>query len=108
MNYREAKIRADVLKALGHPVRVLIVDALREEDRYVSELNRAVPIAQSNMTRHLQVLKKCGIVTEKRVGSRVYHHLQTPHVLETFNLAETVVRIDKRRKDDYLKSVAPA
>lgn len=104
MNYRQAKARADILKALAHPVRVLIVDALQKGDRCVSDLNRMVRLAQSNMSRHLAVLKKAGIVTERRQGNRVYHHLETPCIVRAFGCAAEVVRADHRRRTDAVAS----
>ena len=104
MNYQQAKVRAEILKALAHPVRVLIVDALQNNDRCVSDLNRLVRLAQSNVSRHLAVLKKAGIVTERRDGSKVYHHLQTPCILRAFGCAAEVVQADRKRRAEDLKA----
>lgn len=107
MNYRQAKARADILKALAHPARVLIVDALQHGDRCVSDLNRLVRLAQSNVSRHLAVLKKAGLVSERREGNRVFHHLQTPCIVRAFGCAAEVVAADKKRRDeDYRSAVA--
>jgi ArsR family transcriptional regulator, arsenate/arsenite/antimonite-responsive transcriptional repressor len=105
MNYRQAKVRAEILKALAHPVRVLIVEALQKGDQCVRELNRLARINQSNISRHLATLKKAGIVTDRRLGEKVIYHLQTPCILRAFSCAAEVVQADSRRRSDYLKVV---
>ena len=105
MNYQQAKTRADILKALAHPVRVLIVSALTEGDRCVCELNKLVEIDQSGLSRHLALLKKAGIVSERRDGMRVFHHLETPCILKAFECAVEVVRKDAKRRNKYMKAV---
>lgn len=105
MNYRQAKIRADILKALAHPVRVLIVEALHQGDQCVRELNRLARINQSNISRHLATLKKAGVVSDRRVGGKVFYHLQTPCILKAFDCAAEVVQMDARRRNEYLKVV---
>lgn len=105
MNYRQAKVRADILKALAHPVRVLIVDALTDGDRCVCKLNELADIDQSNVSRHLAILKKAGIVSDRREGMKVFYHLETPCILRAFECAVEVVRSEAKRRDEYLKVV---
>lgn len=105
MNYRQAKIRADILKAMANPVRVLLVHSLIKGDRSAGELNKAARINPSNISRHLGVLKKAGIVSDRRVGMRVLYHLETPCILKAFDCAAEVVHADSKRRNDYLKVV---
>ena len=105
MNYTQAKIRAEILKALAHPARVLIVDALMKCDRCVCELNTLVDIDQSNISRHLAVLKRAGIVSERRAGMRVFHHLQTPCILKAFDCAVEVIRATAKHSRKSMKAV---
>ncbi len=98
MEYGQAKQRAEVLKAVAHPVRVMIVDALQRGERCVCDLNRMVTINQSNFSRHLAVLKKAGIVTDRRAGMKVFYRLMTPCVLDAFNCAVKVIESDSKRR----------
>lgn len=102
MRYEQAKAQAEIMKALAHPTRVVIVDALRQSDRYVSELNRLVKIRQPTLTRHLAQLKKAGIVTEYRRGARVMHHLACPCMLKAFECASAVIN---SRMESHAKAV---
>lgn len=98
MNYEEAKLRADILKAVAHPVRVLLVDALRAGDKCVSELMAVADIDQSTISRHLAQLKKAGIVGERREGTRVMHRLSCPCILDAFECAVEVLKSETRRR----------
>ena len=105
MNYQQAKIRADILKALAHPVRVLIVNALADGERCVCVLNELAAIDQSNISRHLASLKRAGIVSDRRDGMKVYYRLETPCILKAFECAVEVVRADTKRRNKDLKAV---
>lgn len=105
MNYRQAKVRADILKALAHPVRILIVNALTQCDQCVCVLNELADIDQSNISRHLAILKKTGIVSDRRQGMNVYYHLETPCILKAFECAVEVVKVDSRRRNENVKAL---
>jgi len=103
MNYQQAKIRAEILKALAHPVRVLIVEKLSKGDRCVCELNELADIDQSNISRHLASLKKAGIVIDRRDGMRVFYHLQPPCILNALKCAVEVMKNEDKNKKLLLK-----
>lgn len=103
INYRQAKNRADVLKALGNPVRVLIVHALERGEQCVSDLNKLTRISQSNMTRHLQVLKKAGVILDRRDGTHVFYSLQARCALKACDLAAEAVQEETRRRVAWTK-----
>ena len=70
MNSTQAKARADILKALAHPTRVLMLDALSRGDRCVNDLRILASVSQPTISHHLEKLKKVGIVTERRAGKQ--------------------------------------
>jgi len=105
MNYQQAKIRATALKALAHPMRILIVDALRSGDRCVSEITALGSINQSNVSRHLATLKKAGIVSDRRIKNRVIYRLEAPSVLDTLEPAAEVARLDVKRRTEKIKKL---
>jgi DNA-binding transcriptional ArsR family regulator len=105
ISYRQAKNQAEVLKALGNPVRVLIVHALQKGALCVSDLNKLTRINQSNMTRHLQVLKKAGIINDERDGTHVFYSLQATCALKACDLAAEAVQQETRRRVELTKFV---
>lgn len=103
MNYEQAKIRALILKALAHPIRMLLVDALSRGDRCVNELNELVDVDQSTISRHLAQLKKVGIVSERKKGAKVIHHLACPCMLRAFDCTLEVVRTEAKRREKAME-----
>ncbi len=100
--WAEAKAKAEVLKALGNPVRLLVVEALREGELAVQDLNRLVPVHQTTLSRHLAILKKVGVVEERRAGPRVLYALAAPAALRAFSLAQDIVKADHQRRQRAL------
>lgn len=105
MNYQQAKERAKVLKALGHPMRILIVEALKKNDLCGRDLCALGAISQSNVSRHIAMLKRVGIISDHRINMRVMYRLETPSVLETFEPAAKAVRKDIQRRTERTKTV---
>lgn len=104
MNYQEAKLRAEIMKALAHPVRILLIDALMQGDQTAGALCKVEKINPSNISRHLAHLKKVGIVSDRRKKMNVIYHLETPCILEAFNCAMDVVRSDAARRERLLRT----
>ena len=103
MKMEQAKEKVEVLKALANPVRLLVVEALKRGDLCVSDLNQLVVVRQPTLSRHLNQLKKSGIVTERRMGARVMHHLETPCILKAFDCAMEVLKLRANRRRRVLK-----
>ncbi len=89
--------RSQILKALAHPARLLIVDELAKQQRCVNDLTSLIGADMSTVSRHLAVLKNAGIVQDKRQGAQVYYSLSIPCVMDFFACAEKVLesRLEK-------------
>lgn len=62
---------AERLRALGHPVRLTVLDTLSAQDRCVcGEIVRALPLAQSTVSQHLKVLLDAGLIRGRTEGQR--------------------------------------
>lgn len=104
MNYEQAKVRAEILKALAHPIRVILVEALRQRERCVCELNELVDLDQSTVSRHLAQLKRAGIVGERRQGTKIIHHLECPCMLQAIDCTVGVMEKKAKRHREAMKS----
>ena len=76
INTQRCKNRAAVFKALAHPTRILIVDALAQREHCVSELVELVGDDPSTISKHLSIMKSAGIVNNDRRGSSVFYCLK--------------------------------
>lgn len=82
-----------VFKALGHPTRVFIVETLKEADYCVCELSDMVGADMSTVSRHLSILKKAGIVTDRKEGTTVYYSLVCGCLREMLAGVENIIRM---------------
>jgi DNA-binding transcriptional ArsR family regulator len=85
------EIKAALFKALGHPSRVRILELLAERDMSVAELLPEVGIESSNLSQQLAVLRRQGLVTGIRSGSRVLYSLADPGVAELLAAARSLL-----------------
>lgn len=99
MHASQAKAQAEILKALGHPIRVQMVEALSRGDRCVNDLRSLATVCQANISRHLACLKRAGLVTERRAGPRVIHRLACPGMLQALKCAQDAAQTAKTRRN---------
>ena len=94
--------RAKIIKALAHPTRLYIVDALAQGERCVCELHAGVGADFSTVSKHLLVLKNAGIVEDEKRGLQVYYRLRCTCILKFFDCVEGVLRANAQRHRDLL------
>jgi DNA-binding transcriptional ArsR family regulator len=70
-----AGLSGDPFDALGDPNRRAIVEQLSAGDRSVQELADALPISRPAVSRHLRLLKRAGLVTDRAEGTRRLYRL---------------------------------
>lgn len=77
MNVNDEIIKkADILKAIAHPVRLCIARGLLESgERKVTDMQQCLDVPQSTISQHLTRLKAAGVVEGKRNGVEIYYYL---------------------------------
>lgn len=87
-----------VCKALNDPKRLLILYALADAPRSVSELTELLDAPQANTSQHLAVLRERGLVDTERRGASVIYSLRHPKVIEAIDLLRHIMadEIDRR------------
>lgn len=91
-NHEAYKRRAAVLKAMGHPSRLAMVEALADGERCVCELQELVGSDMSTVSKHLSVLKHAGLVDDRKEGLKVYYSLRVPCVTRFISCVDQVMR----------------
>ena len=88
--------RAGILKALAHPSRLLMVEAMVDGERCVCELKDLVGADISTVSKHLTVLKNAGLVSSEKRGLQVFYSLLSPCVMDFFGCVESVVEASRK------------
>ncbi len=72
---------ADVLKAVAHPIRLQIVEALEVGEMSVGEIVEALGEKQAITSQQLNIMKDKGILTSRREGARVFYRIENENVI---------------------------
>jgi len=95
MNLEDTKLyelKARVLAAAGHTIRLAIIDFLKDGEQCVCDIAEHVGAQRSNVSRHLAVLLKAGIVSHRKEGLKMIYSLRTPCILEFMKCVTNVLR----------------
>lgn len=70
-----AKRQSEVCRAVANSRRLIILWMLTKEELSVNEIARRVGSSLQNISQHLRLLKKTGIVGARRSGQTIYYHI---------------------------------
>lgn len=77
---RSCESVAALLRALSHPGRLLILGALLDGEKIVSELQEACGLSQSQLSQFLARMKDEGLLADRREGRFKYYFLADPKI----------------------------
>ena len=97
------RARASIIKAMGHPTRLFIVDELSRREKCVCELTKMIGADISTVSKHLAILKSAGIVQDEKRGPKVYYRLKVPCVLNFFSCVESVIESTAKEQLDLAR-----
>lgn len=86
--------RAELVRALANPFRLMMVDMLRGGELCVCQFNEALELDYSTISRHLTVLRRAGIAGSRKSGKNVYYHLKVPCIVSFFDCFEDVLKMN--------------
>ena len=73
---------AQRFRVLGEPMRIKLLDRLREGDATVGELQQALGASQQNVSKHLGVMHAAGMVSRTKDGNHTRYSISDPSVFE--------------------------
>jgi len=77
--------------AFAHPIRLQILEELKEGERCVCELVQSVKGAsQSQVSNHLACLDDCGLVSSRREWRKIYYRLADPKIARLLKIADEI------------------
>jgi len=85
------KLVAERFRVLGEPLRLRILQLLREGERNVSEITVALETTQPNVSKHLRVLQEAGMVGRRQAGNSVYCFIADETVFELCDVVCTAL-----------------
>ncbi len=98
------QLHAEMCKTFSSPIRLEILDLLKDGETTVTELVEKSKYSQVNISQHLSVMKGKGIVVSERRGKNVYYRLSTPKITKAFGIIREILA-ERLRKDRNIAKV---
>ncbi len=91
---------AEMIRVLGHPVRLRIVECLEDGERTVSELQESLASTQAAVSQQLARMRSAGIVRGRRDGVNVWYSIADERVVQMLDcLRHCHVEVGRRRRN---------
>jgi DNA-binding transcriptional ArsR family regulator len=84
------EFKAEFFKALAHPIRIHILDSLRDGERSVNELRDILNIEAANVSQQLAILRNKNLVSTRKDGNNVYYSIKDPMIFQLLDLSKAI------------------
>lgn len=99
------KIKADFLKALAHPLRLTIIEFLKNGEQKVGIIAKRLGIPQSSLSRHLTILREGGILKSRQVGTIIFYDIESRDIFNVLRPVAEMLRRKLKRTEKVLDSL---
>ena len=104
-----SQFKAEFFKALAHPLRIRILDALRAGEVAVNELSSRLVVEQSTLSQQLAILRNRNIILGRKDGANVFYSVRDPEIFRLLDVAKEIFNnnlIDVRDLLSQLQAIA--
>ena len=95
--------QAEIAKAVAHPLRIAVIDFLKDGEKCVCDIAEHIDSERSNVSKHLMLMVRAGVLSYRKDGLKVFYTLKTPCVADFLSC---VVRVLKQQAKDNEKLLA--
>jgi len=97
--------QAEIAKAIAHPLRIAIIDFLKDGEQCVCDIADHVGSERSNISRHLSVMVKAGVLEYRKEGLKVIYRLKCVCILNFFSCVTGVLKQQAKESEQLLKAI---
>jgi len=97
--------QAEIAKAIAHPLRIAIIDFLKDGEQCVCDIAEYVGSERSNVSRHLSVMVRAGILECRKEGLKVMYRLKCVCILDFFSCVIGVLKQQAKENEKLLKAI---
>ncbi|MBN1787264.1 MAG: winged helix-turn-helix transcriptional regulator [Sedimentisphaerales bacterium] len=97
--------QAEILKALSHPLRIAILDYLKDGEQCVCDIAKKVGSERSNVSRHLALMVNAGVLSYKKQGLKVIYKLQMPCTSKFFSCLQACIKQQAKETSKLLRAI---
>jgi len=99
------KIKADFLKGLAHPIRLQVIERLKNGEASVGKLVKELGVEQSNLSRHLATLRDLGILEARQEKTTVYYSIHGHEIFKILRPIAELLRKKLKRSEKLLQGL---
>ena len=99
------QMQAEKVRALSHWVRVAILDFLGDGEQCVCDISEHIGSERSNVSKHLSIMVKAGILESTKQGLKVIYKVKTPCILDFFSCITKCIKEQAKESQQLLKSL---
>jgi DNA-binding transcriptional ArsR family regulator len=96
---------AEMCKILSHPLRLQILNTLREKEMSVSEMAGLLKVAMGNLSQHLNMMKHRHVLLTRKVGNSENYRLGNPKILAAFDLIREILFEQMQREGTIVRQM---
>jgi ArsR family transcriptional regulator len=97
--------QAEIAQAIGHPLRIAVIDFLKNGEQCVCDIAEHIGAERSNVSRHLSVMVSAGVLEHRKVGLKVLYKLKCPCILDFFTCISGVLKEQAKESKDLLAAL---
>ncbi|HEY0722768.1 MAG TPA: metalloregulator ArsR/SmtB family transcription factor [Pyrinomonadaceae bacterium] len=90
MRQQLSEFKADFFRALAHPLRISMLDALRDGELTVNEISKRFEVEPANASQQLAVLRNQNIVVSRKEGANVYYSVSDKSIFKLLDAAKEI------------------
>jgi DNA-binding transcriptional ArsR family regulator len=80
------RFKANIFQALAHPTRIAIIELLENGELSAGDLIEKLGMEQANVSQHLAILRSKQLVTNRKVGNKVFYSVRDPIIIKVLAL----------------------
>ena len=97
--------QSKIVKAMAHPLRIAVVDFLKNGPQCVCDIAEHLGSERSNVSRHLSVLVNAGVLGYHKEGLKVIYRLKTPCILDFFSCITACLKQQVKENEKLFKAL---
>jgi len=85
------EMQCEICKALAHPLRLAIVDRLKNREAAAADLIDELEVSKANLSKHMALLTHGGIVESRREGRQIFYRLTDPEIHQACTIMRSIL-----------------
>ena len=97
--------QAEIAKAMAHPVRVGVLEFVKDGEQCVCDIAEAVGTERSNLSKHLSMMVAAGVLISRKEGLKVFYRIKTPCVIRFLDCLKDCLKEQITEQQQLMESL---